>query len=225
MSKQSFIQRLDAAIPKDGIFLALLRRTVRMIEPWTPNALLKASVRRRVRLHIPGEKEPKTPRWVSEAWVLLCLVLAAIALSIAAPIAQISSNSARVAVILLSVLWPAIRLFELTMFVVGWIFVHDAPLHSIQRSLLSFLLNLFEVALLLAALGISVAHLSSAAPWTLAYGNMVSLLSLAPPSDAVSGLGYRLEVFRFWFGLVVVLCIVSSLAGGIVRRTVPESGN
>ena len=222
MSKQPLVQRLDAAIPKDGIFLALLRRIVRMIEPWTPNALLKASIRRRVPLHIPGEKEPKTPRWVSEAWVVLCLALAVIALLVAVPIALIASNPIRVAIIIFSVFWPAIRLFELTLFVVGWIFVHDAPLHSIQRSLLSFLLNLFEVALLLAALGISVAHLSSAAPWALAYVNMVSLLSLAPPNDALSGLGYHLEVFRFWFGLVVVLCIVSSLAGGIVRRTVPE---
>ena len=47
------------------------------------------------------------------------------------------------------------------------------------------------------------------------------MLTLSPPRTDAIGPMHGLELFRFWFGLVVVLCIVGSLAGGIIRRTMP----
>lgn len=49
---------------------------------------------------------------------------------------------------LLCAAWPVYRLYELALFVFGWIFVHTRPIYSILRSLLTFLLNLIEIAIL-----------------------------------------------------------------------------
>lgn len=146
MDRSTFIQRIDASLPKDGILLAGLRLLVTKLEPWTLNALLNAFVRRDAAIYIPGEREPKTPRWVSDFGVILCLLFATAGLSFPAPFKQLPTSVWLVALVLLCLVWPLLRLVERVIFVVGWIFVHDAPLHSIQRSLLSFVRDLFEVA-------------------------------------------------------------------------------
>ena len=223
MKKRTVVQRIDAVLPQDGILLWGLRFLVTTLEPFTLNALLKKYIRRHAVVNIPNEK-PKTPRWVSEFWTILCLILAILGLHLAEPLQQMPFGVTQIGMALLCLVWPFLRLAELVLFVIGWIFVYDDMLHSIQRSLLSFLINLFEVSLLLTTLSISLSPSLLLDRWSEVYQTFFLMLTLSPPDPATHGSVYSLQVFRFWFGLVVVLCIIGSLAGGIIRRTVPRAG-
>jgi hypothetical protein len=68
-------------------------------------------------------------------------------------------------IFLLVVVWPIYRLYELALFVFGWIFVHTNPIYSIPRSLFTFLLNLFEIAILTTTLEVALAGLPTTDRW------------------------------------------------------------
>jgi hypothetical protein len=228
MSVKSTLERIHKVWGDEGVLLWALRVLVDALGKVTPNAMVKRFVRRHMSVPDPGhpapDKPPKTPRWVSEFWVLFCLLLAIASVSFATPLLPISFSWSLIGLSCICVVWPIVRLIDLTQFVVDWVFVSKASLHSIRRSLLSFLFNLFEVALLLASLRVSLSVTSAQATnWVLAYEQLVSMITIAVPAQTVSFSQSLLEQFRFWFGLLVMLCIVGSLAGGVVRRSLDST--
>ena len=193
--------------PHDGYLLGTLRFLERRWDRISLGSVLNRWVKRSFKA-----EEGKAPRWVSELYGVLCLVVAGTLFFLVPP-------QARCFWLVLAA-WAVYRVVDLLAFVVGWIFVHTDPLHSIQRSLLSFFLNIVELNLLfgfldLVANGISdasrlqylVTHLTAFAT--------VSVIEVVGISSVVG----VIELVRVFASLLLVLVIVGSLAGGVVRRT------
>lgn len=166
-----------------------------------------------IRAQIP-QQHGKTQEWASEFYLLFALTLALIAFCFATPLTEWTW------LVVLAVIWPVYRICEIFVFLVGWVFVHEGPLHSIQRSLLSFFLNLFELSFLFGALEISVgAGLPQTGKSTYYFQGLVDIISIASPTIQISVQGV-LEATRFFISLLLVLIVVGSLAGSMVRREV-----
>jgi hypothetical protein len=219
MSLKSAIERIDKAWETHGVLLWALRHILNFGRPLMPNAKLKQVVLRYVQHDVPGEAVPKSRKWVSEFWVLFCLILAISALASTRPLAGSSFTVSNIALWVLCVLWPLLRLLDISHFVLDWVFVAEAPLHSTSRSLLSFLINLLEVAALLVAVDTALSHVAPADRTAAMYQALVAMITIAQPSAGQPFAHMWVEQFRFWFGLLLMLCVVGSLAGGVLRRS------
>lgn len=87
---------------------------------------------------------------------------------------------------------------------------------------MGFLLNLFEIAILTTTLKVSIAKLAVVDRWDSVYNAFIAIVSITPPSATLEGLEYSIDLTRFGFGLVLMLCVIGGLAGGIVRRSLDD---
>jgi|LGVE01.1.fsa_nt_gb hypothetical protein len=156
----------------------------------------------------------KAPRWGSEFYVVFAIAIATVAYYLATPTAGFQWLA------FLTVVWPVYRIAEVIVFLVGWVFVHESKLHSIQRSLLIFFLNMIELSLLFGTLEVSIGSgLPQVDKLNHFFDGLVSIVTIASPTAATSIQG-AIEIIRLFASLLIVLVVVGSLAGGVLRRTV-----
>ena len=196
--------------PDRGYLLGGLAVLLRWLETTCSlNSRLNAAIRSRV-----PQSHGKAPRWASELYVVLAIAIAMIAYSLSIPINEFQW------LVILTVVWPVYRIAEVLVFLVGWVFVHEKKLHSIQRSLLKFILNMIELTLLFGTLEISIGGgIAQMTKLNHFFDGIVSIATIASPTSGASIQGV-LEVVRMFASLMIVVVVVGSLAGGILRRTV-----
>ncbi len=207
-------QWLTKKLPDDGPLLGWLRCVVKRIELLSLNRLFNFLAER-----LFPREGGHSPEWVSDFYVIAVLLIAVWSVAAAAASPPLFS-----CLWLLTVAWPIYRLAELLLFVVAWTFVHEADLRSIRRSLLAFLINILEVAMLIATLEVVVGP--TAGPrddrWLAAYNSGVSIIGLAAPTHPPTTAFGAIELARFAIGVILVLCVVGGLAGSAVRRALKE---
>jgi hypothetical protein len=157
----------------------------------------------------------KLPAALGDLYQLACLLVVGmiwLAWSRHAPSPGIVTWSA--AVVLLY------RALEISIILLAWVFVDTARLHSYRRSVIGFTLNAAELGLISAALGM---WLDCGAPASSAWHQFAAVItldsSLGPtPSLACSALAGA----RFLLSAALLLLVLSTLAGGLIRREVPD---
>lgn len=200
--------------PKRGYLLGALAAAQRLLETkLSLNSRFNSAIRERI-----PQEHGKAPQWASELYLLCTLVFAVLSFAVAQPVDRLQL------VLLLTVAWPIYRIAEVLTFLIGWVFVHEAGLHSVQRSLFAFILNIFELSLLFGALRIGIAGLSETR-LDLFLTGVVDISTIASPEITGYSVGDLLEIVRLFASLLLVLVVVGSLTGDVVRRTVePGAG-
>lgn len=197
----------------EGLFLGVLRFFVEKIYPYTSvNTGFKWACRRYFPRQL-ADGSTKSPAWASETYIIVALGVAIWGFAEARVCITCSQQ-----LVLLLLIWPIYRLYELAGFILGWVFVDRSYIHSVPRSLLGFLLNILEVAILSTTLGVVLSASSGAPNGQDLLVAVVAMVSIAPPTASES-IQFRMELLRFCFGLVMMLCVLGSLAGSIVRRS------
>ena len=199
--------RIAARFPQ-GLFIAATKALL--------TRLKHLSLARAIALRISsphGQFEQKVPAWIGDAYVCLTALFAFTIVAID------PSNWG---------LWPrrlvtlilTYRALELLVFLLCWLLVDSGPLHSYRRSVIAFGVNVLEMALVATALDQTLGCSATggfAAFWTHLTG-MVGLdgSGLADRSGAC-----RLVLEgRFLFSGVILLLVVGTVAGGLMREEV-----
>lgn len=204
---------LTAHQPKAGYLLGALSAVTSGWERISIAPILNRRVRRQ---HHP-EHPDKAPRWVSELVVVACIGIGALYFALVQPV----ESSPLLCVL---AIWPLYRVLDLLLFVIAWIFVHTAPLFSAQRSLLGFVLNIVELNLVFGVLNVLVTK--EIPPSRLDYlMHRITEFATLNGSSAVglSSLGGALELLWVFASLLLMLVVIGSLAGGVIRHTVNEA--
>jgi hypothetical protein len=201
----------------EGIFLPVLRGWSWLSDRLSLNWLIRYYFRK-IGRYSPLPGSPKTPAWVSEVYLLIALSLAIVGLMWA-------NNPLPRNLWIISLVWPVYRLYETAAFTIGWVFVQKDYLHSVQRSLIGFLLNTVEVSFLLTTLAVITSKPLAAGMdrWDALAQTLAGLLTLSQPEVLADARWTALEFLRFGIGMFLVLCAFSSLAGGVLRRTVEDA--
>jgi hypothetical protein len=206
----NFIEWLTEKQPKQGYLLGGLKVTQQWLEI---KCSLNSRINELIRAQIP-QNHGKAPRWVSEFYLIFTIVIAAIAYYLAVPVSGFQLIG------ILTVVFPLYLIAEVIVFLVGWVFVHETKLHSIERSLLAFILNMFELSLLFGTLEISIGNgLPQNGKLRHFFDGLVNIATVASPT-VLTPIQGTLEIFRLFASLLLVLVIVGSLVGGVLRLTV-----
>jgi len=205
---------VKSSILQYGIFLALLRITINFLEPrtsinrWLDWAYSRFFIRK------PPDVDAKAPAWISDVYFIITFTSAILGINLATNTVTCLSL-----LFIFIVIWPLYRLYEFALFVIGWIFVHSGPLRSIRRSLFGFFLNLFEIAILTTTLEIVIEKSNVVDRWSLVFDAFTKMISITPPSVTSESFVYLIELTRFGFGVLLMLCVIGALAGNVVRRS------
>lgn len=157
-------------------------------------------------------KESKASAWISEVYLLSTMFVGIFALYIVNPVNSFGWMW------LLTVFLPIYLIAEFCVLLLGWIFVHETRLHSIRRSLLCFLLNIPQLSLYFGILEISIGSgLPTEGKTNLFYAGVLDIVSMTSPSNGLNIQG-AIETGRFFISLLLILVIVGSIVGGILRK-------
>ncbi len=104
------------------------------------------------------------------------------------------------------------RLCEILVYSAKWLLVDTAPLHALRRSLVSFVINLAEIATCATIAGLKNTPQEYADRWFRVWANMGGAFKLeAPVLDAP---------YNYWFSIeagILVLFLLACAVGGIQR--------
>lgn len=217
MGWTSMFDLIDRKQPDRGYWVGTLRCLTAL---WHERLSLGSAVKRRALPRYVSEEPGKAKAWVAELYATSAFLLAVVAFLAASPLHHLSF--ATIALGLLTVVWPIYRALEILFLLLSWVFVDTSRLHSVQRSLLGFLLNIAEVSCLFGAVELSVGSKVTSGRGQMFVDGMVDLVTLShhdPISFSVDG---TLEAMRILFGVLLVLVVVGSLAGGVARRTLVD---
>ena len=214
--KKLSLNKLSYIAVNEGVFLPFIALVVYLIDRVSLNYWIRKWIRKKWPVILPDNTR-KVPAWISETYVLVSIAFSFFSLSSAVSLPVVSWWISVVCVI-----WPIYRLVEMGGFVVGWVLVHKSPLHSIRRSLIGFLLNIMEICVLLTTLNIVTSKVSNVNKWVEVIKISVDFATFTPVQFYENGLWTATEFVRFIYGFFIMLCIIASLAGSIVRRTVQD---
>src|SRR3990172_3779800 len=202
------IQRLDARQPRDGIWLGLLRSIETLRASWSVVSIVNRGIERKSRRDHP---------WTTETLIPLLVLLDVCMLLIARPL----TISWWLPVLLLLQLWVLYRTLDIFLFAVGWVFVHRGALHSNRRSLLGFMLNLLELAILSASAKYTLLPTPTDPKWRVVIVDFSRLITLSPPTfpEGVFASTQWVDVASVIPGAFLLLVILAGLAGSIVRAS------
>jgi hypothetical protein len=209
---ERLLSRIGARWPR-GFYLPFLEAVLGRLFAWSPGTLLN----RRVQSAL---KDKHTPAWVSEAY---CLAWIALELTLVA----LQSPAWPRAIALGCLFVLSLRLLDTLAFALHWIFVAKGQLESYRRSLVSFLLNLCEVALVATLLFHTSGCLGrDASIWTTLYsqlGNVfrISLASEGAASPYCAIVAHGQLVTAWTLLLIVITVVVSGITRGELRREAP----
>lgn len=210
-----FFNWLTKNQPDSGYLLGGLSVAQRWLETkWSLSYLFNKEIKARIK-----QEHGKAPKWASELYVVSAIAIAVSAYYLATPIAGLQWLG------LLIVVWPSYRISDMLVFFVGWIFVHEDKIASFRRSLLTFFLNMIELSLLFGTLEISIGNgLPQAGKLNHFFLYLVSIATITSPTVVTSNQGI-IEIVRFIVSLLLVLIMVSTLVGGLLRPPIdPGSG-
>lgn len=216
MKWNSIFDFINRQQPKKGYTLGLLDSATKW---WDTHLSLGRKFSAWAIQYYPSSEQGKTREWVSEFYATSALLVAAVGLVAAQPV----TLSWAAVLTLFTVAWPIYRSLELLSLLIGWIFIHTAKLHTVQRSLFGFLLNIAELSCLFTALEISIGGKPICSKVEAFVDGMVDLVTLSHHSPISFSVGGILEAIRIFFGVLIVLVVVGSLAGGVVRRTLADN--
>ena len=199
--------------PEDSILLNVVRSLLDTLEKWTTlNGWFKW-VWRSCLKQCTSKQDAELPSCASDLYVILCLVIAVISLQTASSGIVWPSWAFFVVV-----MWPLLRLYDLLIFVLCWIFVHTGFIRAARRSLLIFVLNLLEIAILTTALRVWIGTSASSDRWGSVADAFFAMVSITAPTSSASGSEYLVEVTQFGLGTFLMLCAIGSLVGEIVHE-------
>jgi hypothetical protein len=198
----------------DGWFFSLFQPSIEFISKFFPGFWLNFLYKCR------KKKEP--PCGLSDLYVLVCLILGALWLSLIniPPMPFMSSCSARVVGA-----WFAVYLMiDIFVFTVKWIFVDNAPVEDVRRSLFFFFINIFEIALF-SSIALILFGCTSKSPWCAVYESFRSIfkIELFEISDHCTHVGKFVIHFQLIAGVLLILVVIAGLAGSI-RKGKDEKG-
>lgn len=161
-----------------------------------------------------GPAPGKVHAWLGDAYVTLCLC-AEIVLAVLATDASLP-GWLRWSMALL----VGYRLFELGVFLLSWLLVDAGPLHSYRRSIISFSINIAEVALLSTILD-ALVPCGSLQGFSAFWSHVSAMISL-DGGDVLTrhGVCRAVSVVRFGFGVILMLLALATLAGGLIRAEI-----
>lgn len=199
-----------------GFYLPCMRMTLDSLESaLSPNRWFRDWARKRY-----PRPEGKAPEWASEVYqvgsVLVVVVL--ISVTLASRDLAVSYGSALRCMALVVAAW---RVLEILLFVLYWT-ISDRPIHSSQRSLIGLVVNVLEVSAFTSVIKASLDPAVSL-PGILADigagAATIVTFSLGEPQGRVDAV---LAYCRLAIGAFLVLVVVSSVVGGIVRRSLDD---
>jgi hypothetical protein len=168
-----WIRKLNFLFPH-GFYAGPIRHLVQSLEDHLPNRYFIGHVRRKLDL----KGDDPAPAWVSEVYQLVSLILASVLIA-AAP----HSNSA---IKILMVLFAVIRLSEMFVFVLAWIFVHRSHVRSHRRSLAGFMVNFLEVVVFYGLIYVCLGLVKGPAPVSTAlYTSIRTSVTIGPVSSTL----------------------------------------
>lgn len=120
-----------------------------------------------------------------------------------------------------SLFYPVYRLFEILVFILNWIFVHEVPVHSYRRSIAGFFLNVVELSLYVSVISL----LGGCVPtpigkYALIHEHLVGIFTLNLPKMKTYPGCQVLSSGEFFLSLLLILVVISSLVGAIARGEV-----
>ena len=160
----------------------------------------------------------RAPAWVSEGYQLASLILAFVLIA-AAP----HSNSFFK---LLMVIVALIRLADILIFILAWVFVHQRDIRSHRRSLAGFMVNFLEVVVFYGLIYICLGLVKGTAPISTAlYSSIRTSVTigpastLEPPDCPYAGFVIGSQIV---LSFVLFSIVVSNVVGEIQRRARPS---
>ena len=162
----------------------------------------------------------KAPKWISESYGLAVLLFTGILFALV-PVSAWSLGWGPWRILLLL---SALSGLELTVFILGWALIHKAKLHNIRRSLLGFLVNFHSLSFITGSF--DVAFAPAGAPVSRSDIYLDGITAIA----TISQVSYTFDTAaaeacnfaRVFIGLLLVMVIVGSLAGSVVRKVIVE---
>lgn len=197
---------------KDGLYLALIRATIPPVYDCLPSTLWNRFIKRR-------EKAPFTPRWAPEVFQLAFLALGLGVLAM--PLGSIpGSLSVALRIVV------GIRLVDIFVFCLHWVFIARDPVLSHRRSLASFGVNVFEVPVLYTVMSL-LAGCSppSQVSWSVLYANLGDLLSLSLPTTQGGTLRCAIGAHGALVLEGVLLLLVLTVVVGMISREERDSAS
>jgi hypothetical protein len=160
-----------------------------------------------------NRKIPNIPM-VSELYVSINIFICIIFLLIIKPI----EYAIEYIYLLPIVFWTVYRLLEILLFLIGWIFVHDSKLNSVRRSIIGFGMNVIELSFLFLIIRIFIGEESNNKLQKL-FTSLINLVTLNINTNNPLSIPGLLDITQLFIGLMILIIVVASLAGGILRNT------
>jgi hypothetical protein len=205
---------MTRSLLSDGLFFSLFQPSIKFISKFFPGFWVNSFY------ECLKKKEP--PCGLSDLYVLVCLILGALWLSLInnPPMPFMSSHSARVVGA-----WVAVYLMtDIFVFTLKWIFVDTPPVEDVRRSLFFFFINIFEIALF-SSVALILFGCASKSPWCSVYESLRSIfkIELFEISDHCTRAGKFVIHFQLIAGVLLILVVIAGLAGSI-RKGKDEKG-
>ena len=199
----------------EGFYFPAFLTLLRGLEKLSLNFWVKTGIRK---LGVTDKTGEKAPRWVSELYQSVFVVVGVLFLALLYPGMNNAGKWSIVAILLY-------RLLEILVFTLNWVFVHDVRVHQYRRSIAGFMLNVFELALYASVIGsVAGCFASSAGKYSLVYGHIKGVVAFSPPDvepcpfcEALSGLELLVSV-------LLVLVVIGALVGTVLREEIDPDG-
>lgn len=203
--------------PDGGYWIGFLRCITAL---WHKHLSLGSFVKRAALPKYMSREQGKAEAWVAELYASSAFVFALIALLIARPLLTCSVSTLVLGVF--TVCWPVYRALEVLFLLLSWVFVDTSRLHSAQRSLVGFCINIAELSCLFGAVRIGLGIEASSDRGQIFVDGIIDLVTLSRSESIPLSLDGTLEAIRLFLGVFLVLVVVGSLVGGIARRTLVD---
>ena len=190
----------------EGFYFPFMVNTISSLEKLCFNYRVGKHLREKI------TRNEKPPRWVSELYQCLFLVLGFLAFIFSEWIHFKCTSY-------LIIVFFSYRIFEISIFILAWIFVKkEELLHDYRRSISSFLVNIVEVATYFSIITIWSGGLKDYTKVNIFYKHVVGILTLSPPDTECT----ILSLVELFVSVFLILVIIGALVGALARE---EMGN